>query len=138
VNVGEDDHGIWVAGAVRPDTSEEQIRKMRGSVLSGDWRDVAGNLELVAALHVNVGGFPVERVAIAASGGRQTALVAAGLVLTASGEAVSETVEEIVEKTIRRMQEKAATEAEMAAVRDRVMAQRRAEMDAVRARAGRK
>jgi hypothetical protein len=138
VNVGEDDHGIWVAGAVRPDTSEEQIRKMRGSVLSGDWRDIAGNLELVAALHVNVGGFPVERVAIAASGGRQTALVAAGLVLTASGEAVSETVEEIVEKTIRRMQEKAATEAEMAAVRDRVMAQRRAEMDAVRARAGRK
>lgn len=137
VNIGEDEYGIWVHGAVRPETTEEQLRKIRGSVLSGDWRDIAGNLELVAALHVNVGGFPVERVAIAASGGRQTALVAAGLVLTAAGEAVSETVEQIVERTILAVDERRANKAKMEALAAARAAERKAKMEALAARAGR-
>jgi hypothetical protein len=138
VNIGEDERGIWVAGAVAPGTPPEKVYKMRASVLSGDWRDVAGSLELVAALHVNVGGFPVPRVAVAASGGHQTALVAAGLVLVASGgEPVQTTVEEIVEATRRKVAEQSASKAKM----DELAAQRasdeRKKMDAIALSAGR-
>jgi hypothetical protein len=81
---GEDAFGIWVAGAVRPGVKAETVRKLRGSKLSGDWRSVNGNLELVGILAVNVPGFPVPRTqaAIAASAGEGEvlALVAAGIV----------------------------------------------------------
>lgn len=85
VNVGEDEHGIWVAGAVRPDLSAEKARELRGAVLSGDWRSVNGNLELVALLAVNVPGFPVPRaralVASGEDGNEVIALVAAGITI---------------------------------------------------------
>lgn len=75
VNVGEDAYGIWVAGALCPEASEEQVAALRRSPLSGDWRQMSGNLELVAALAVNTPGFPVTSV----NRGRQVALVAAGV-----------------------------------------------------------
>jgi len=79
VTAGEDEYGIWVAGALRSGVTSEQIREFRGASLSGDWRNLGGNLELVAALAVNVPGFPVPRVqAGLAASGAQTALVAAG------------------------------------------------------------
>ncbi|HEY4452397.1 MAG TPA: hypothetical protein VGN13_12480 [Solirubrobacteraceae bacterium] len=74
VNIGEDDYGIWIAGAIRSDASEEQIRKLRASSISGDWRAAGGQLELVAALAVNQPGFPLAVVA----GGQIETLVAAG------------------------------------------------------------
>lgn len=81
---GEDEHGIWFSGALRPGLTDEQLRALRGSALSGDWRNVNGNLELVALLCVNVPGFPIPRVRalIAAGDDGQTqvlALVAAGV-----------------------------------------------------------
>lgn len=76
VAVGEDDHGIWAAGALRPNVTAEQVRVMRACPVSGDWRPINGNLELVAACHVNVQGFPI--AAAAYQGGAITALVAAG------------------------------------------------------------
>lgn len=83
VRVGEDQHGIWVAGAARPDLSAERARTLRGAKLSGDWRNIDGKLELVGLLAVNVPGFPVPRPqARVASGGMEPermALVAAGL-----------------------------------------------------------
>jgi len=75
VAVGEDAHGIWFAGAVRPGATDEQIRILRASPLSGDWRKIAGSLELVAALCVNVPGFPI--VAAGVHEGEQVSLVAA-------------------------------------------------------------
>lgn len=82
VACGEDAHGIWFAGALRPTVTPEQIRELRGSVISGDWRRIGGNLELIAMLAVNTPGYPVPRTQarIAASAGREhaTALVAAG------------------------------------------------------------
>jgi hypothetical protein len=63
----ENEHGILAAGAVRPDVSEEQIRRLRGSDVSPDWRNINGNLEVVGLLSVNVSGFPA--YALAASGG---------------------------------------------------------------------
>lgn len=77
---GEDDHGIWYAGAIRPELDAFSVRKLRAAKVSGDWRPVGGDLELVAALSVNVPGFPIvrPRAAVAASG-RVLALVAAGI-----------------------------------------------------------
>jgi len=66
--------GVWVAGAVVPEASPGKVAKLRRSPISGDWRRVDGNLELTAALAVNVPAFPV----YAMDGTEQTALVAAG------------------------------------------------------------
>jgi hypothetical protein len=76
VAAGEDEHGIWVAGALRPDLTDAQVRELRASPLSGDWRGHGAGLELVAALAVNTPGFPVPRQLAAA--GVPTAMVAAG------------------------------------------------------------
>lgn len=76
VTVGEDAYGIWVAGALRPSVSPEQVRVLRASAPSGDWRPINGRLELVAICQVNVPGFPVARSLVA--GGQIMALVAAG------------------------------------------------------------
>jgi hypothetical protein len=59
VNVGEDKHGIWVAGALTAGMTPEKVAELRRSPLSGDWRMVNGNLELIAALAVNNPGFVV-------------------------------------------------------------------------------
>lgn len=76
VTAGEDRYGIWVSGALRPDLTAAQIRAIRASAPSGDWRPIRGKLELVAVCHVNVPGFPNVRTMVA--GGQLTALVAAG------------------------------------------------------------
>ena len=75
---GEDPHGIWVAGALRPGVTGEQVAALRAAKLSGDWRAYQGNLELVGALAVNVPGFPVPRGVLASGGDEPVALVAAG------------------------------------------------------------
>ncbi len=81
VTAGEDEHGIWVAGALAPDLPEERLRELRGAKISGDWRSVDGNLELVAMLAVNVPGFPVPRVHVASADQEPVAaaLVSAGI-----------------------------------------------------------
>jgi 2'-5' RNA ligase len=85
VRVGDDEHGIWFAGAIRPELDSRAIRKLRASRISGDWRPHDGTREMVAALVVNVGGFPVvrPRTAVAASG-QLLGLVAAGIDLVAA------------------------------------------------------
>jgi len=74
VRAGEDEYGIWLAGAIIPEADDRKVAKLRRSPLSGDWRAVNGHLELTAALAVNVPAFPV----YAMEGDEQTALVAAG------------------------------------------------------------
>jgi hypothetical protein len=91
VATGEDQYGIWVAGAIRPGASVSQVEALRRSSLSGDWRDDGqGNLEMRGLLAVNTPGFAVSRFGLAASAGsipkararvvdgRALALVAAG------------------------------------------------------------
>lgn len=80
IATGEDAFGIWFSGRVRPSATEDERAELLGAKLSGDWRDVNGNLELVAALAVNTPGFGIPRIALAASGVHQTSLVAAGMV----------------------------------------------------------
>lgn len=79
VAAGEDEWGIWVAGALRPETTDEQVRELRASPLSGDWRRIGTSLELVAALAVNVPGFPVPRPQGLVASGSVTSLVASGM-----------------------------------------------------------
>ena len=79
--IGEDEWGIWVHGAVRPGATDAQVRDLRAADVSGDWRRIGGNLELVAVLACNVAGFSIPRRPsshLVASGGRlvQTSLVA--------------------------------------------------------------
>jgi DNA-binding ferritin-like protein len=76
VHAGEDAYGIWVAGSLRPGVTPEQVRALRASAPSGDWRPIRGNLELVAVCQVNVPGFPIARAMVAS--GQVTALIAAG------------------------------------------------------------
>lgn len=84
VACGEDEYGIWVAGALRSTVTDDVVRALRAAKLSGDWRNVEGNLELVAALAVNVPGFPIPRTraSVIASGEtpQVVSLTAAGIV----------------------------------------------------------
>lgn len=145
VVTGEDEHGIWFSGAMRPNLTDDQIRAFKGATLSGDWRTIGGELELVAALAVNVPGFGIPRLSLAASGGRQTALVAAGMVKRPEAnsrlnagilfipeslsfqdddgeEMVKQFVTAVEEETKRRQQARAAKSAFRAAERKRLTA----------------
>lgn len=82
VTCGEDEHGVWFSGRIRPWATEKQIHELFAAGPSGDWRGVRyrgrDSMELVAAHAVNVPGFPVPRPRFAVEHGRQTSLVAAG------------------------------------------------------------
>lgn len=130
VMAGEDDIGIWVAGAVRPGVTDEQIRTMRGAKMSGDWRSIGGELEMVAVLAVNTPGFPIPRPALAASAGRQTALVAAGVV--PDPEPTEHfTAREIVTETLRQIREDEARRSASEEIRSTVAALAAADIEKV-------
>lgn len=76
VHVGEDEHGVWFAGIPAPGATPEQIAQGLAAPLSGDWRNVGGNLELVAALSVNTPGFPLVASGATDAEGEQVSLVA--------------------------------------------------------------
>ena len=80
VRAGEDEHGIWVSGVMKPSLTEEQRVLFAASALSGDWREVGGTLELKAVLSVNTPGFPIPR-ALVSSGVIETLQSAGNLLL---------------------------------------------------------
>ena len=94
VTIYEDDFGIVCSGILRPGISVDEVRVLRASAISGDWRGVVvggqENLELVAALAVNVPGFPIPRTQFAVDGERQLSLVAAGAVVNTNDAEASE------------------------------------------------
>lgn len=63
VMYGEDDYGIWAAGALWPDATELMVAKVAASALSGDWRyrPEFGLYDMVGSQMVNVPGFPLIR-----------------------------------------------------------------------------
>jgi hypothetical protein len=76
VFAGEDEHGIWVAGWVPPYADPERVQQLSHLDVSGDWRRVGGNLELVAVCAVNTPGFPVlKKVHFAIESGGQSTLI---------------------------------------------------------------
>lgn len=87
VCVGEDEFGIWVAGAVREGVDAQVLM---ASPLSGDWRKIGGHMELLAALAVNTPGFAPPRLQASTFNGEQVALVAAGIVQDEEPEIINE------------------------------------------------
>jgi len=76
VLAGQDEHGIWVAGWVPPYADPAKVQQLSDLDVSGDWRRVGGNLELVAVCAVNTPGFPVlRRVGFSLEKGGQTTLI---------------------------------------------------------------
>jgi 2'-5' RNA ligase len=79
VAVGNDAHGIWVAGAVRPGADPLKVYELQAAgQVSGDWRRIGGALRLVGLLGVNVPGFPVPKMRARVASGEPQALLAAG------------------------------------------------------------
>lgn len=83
ITCGEDEHGVWFSGKLRDGVTDKQIHELFAAGLSGDWRPVRyrneESLELIAALAVNVQGFPIPRARATYANGRQLSLVAAGI-----------------------------------------------------------
>lgn len=60
VRAGQDENGIWVAGALAPWATEDMTEKLKRLRLSGDWRPTRdGRHFLIAAQVVPVPGFPI-------------------------------------------------------------------------------
>jgi 2'-5' RNA ligase len=117
VTVGEDVHGIWFSGWVRPGTTEEMLLAAQASKLSGDWREVGANLELMAAHCVNTPGFPISRIAASVKDGRTVSLVAAGAVERAEPQHLDAGVTaSFVEQVADAIEARAQRRAEMAAL----------------------
>ena len=106
VRAGEDAHGIFVAGVINPDANAAQVRAGAAAPLSGDWRAVGGNLELVAALSVNTPGFPVSR-SYANTAGAELSLVASGVV---PRRTKADEMADAVAEGLRRHEERKAAE----------------------------
>lgn len=93
---GEDAHGIWFSGLIRETATDAQVKILRASSLSGDWRRMAnGQFELVGVLTVNSGGFNTPRASFGMIGTTQMSLVASGAIpqrksLVASGSIQSD------------------------------------------------
>jgi 2'-5' RNA ligase len=87
VAVGNDAHGIWVAGCVRPGADPLKVYELQAAgQVSGDWRRIGGSLRLVGLLAVNVPGFPVPKMRARVASGEPQALVAAGRPTVAWGK----------------------------------------------------
>lgn len=62
---GEDQFGIWFAGALRPELPPTKIRALLAADVSGDWRRIDNALQLIGLASVPVPGFVKTRVAAA-------------------------------------------------------------------------
>lgn len=112
ITVGEDEFGIWFSGALRPNVTDEQIDVLRAAALSGDWRGIRGNRELVAALAVNVPGFPIPRTALAASADEgDYALVAAGVLWSREGLVETFDIAAVADAVVDRLERRERTKA---------------------------
>lgn len=114
--VGENEHGVWIAGALLPDVDAAAVRRMMACRLSGDWRahlDRAGWREFVAALLVPVPGFPMARVAPSVS--------------ISEGQLVASSVPVRLETTAGTVTHNTLRSERVAAVAQRVAALRRAD-----------
>lgn len=103
VRAYEDAYGVMLAGAVVAEADMARVAKLRRSPLSGDWRRVGANLELIAALAVNVPAYPV----YAFGAGQQLSLVAAGCVSPGDGG----DVDDLADRVAARMRERERREA---------------------------
>lgn len=135
VVMGQDHIGIWFAGCLRPGTTPQQVYALRAAgKVSGDWREVGGNLELVAALVVNTPGFSIPRPALAASAGRAQAMVAAGMVRTPHPVETAAETQSIVDQVVAALDRRERAVVAAARFTQRQTTVRRTRAEAARAR----
>lgn len=102
VAVGNDAHGIWVAGSVRAGADPLKVHELQAAgQVSGDWRRIGGQLRLVGLLAVNVPGFPVPKMRARVASGQPLALVAAGRPQVAWGRSQAEVEQDAVRTVMR-------------------------------------
>ena len=102
VAVGNDAHGIWVAGAIRPGADPLKVYELQAAgQVSGDWRRIGGVLRLVGLLAVNVPGFPVPKMRARVASGEPQALVAAGRPTVAWGRSQADVEQDAVRIVMR-------------------------------------
>jgi hypothetical protein len=110
VHAGEDEHGVYIAGAVSPNATPEQIATLRASAVSGDWRAIGGALELVGVLAVNTPGFPVPRARAGLVAGAQVSLIASGLCGCENEDAEITEIQEDFSKKTKKVEDEEETE----------------------------
>lgn len=104
VAVGNDQFGVWVAGAVRGNVAASRVHELRASGrVSGDWRRIGGQLRLVGLLAVNVPGFPIQAPRARVASGAPQALVAAGRTTVGSGPDVAPDEAQLDQLAMRRV-----------------------------------
>lgn len=88
VRYGEDENGLWFAGALWPDVEDLQVAQIRASSISGDWRFHAawrragGGYDFAGACLVNIPGFPMSTEGdLTQHSGQPYALAASAFVL---------------------------------------------------------
>lgn len=66
VRYGEDDNGLWFAGALWPDVNDLEVARIRASAISGDWRWFGswrktrdGGYDFAGSCLVNIPGYPM-------------------------------------------------------------------------------
>jgi hypothetical protein len=129
VAAGEDAHGIWVHGMLRPGVTAAQVHALRAGTPSGDWRTIGGHYEMVAALIVNVPGFPIPRPhETLAAGGEPLSLIAAGVVVRDANAVDAERIAVAVVARLTERDRQAANRARIAALCAEVNAPRVAQL----------
>lgn len=105
VATGNDRHGIWVAGVVRPDAQESRVRSLRGSgQVSPDWRRIGGELRMIGLLTVNESGYHTPRARSFVAGGQIRSLVSSGMV-TVQHHSTEPTKEELDKRAMQLLRE---------------------------------
>jgi hypothetical protein len=94
---GEDRHGIWVAGALRPNVSAEDVRAAMASGVSGDWRRIGGVYELINLSSVNSPGYPVRGTRMYETAGMIASVIATLPPVREDDGLVASTVERIAQ-----------------------------------------
>lgn len=138
VRAGEDEFGVWVAGVLDPGLSDVERVRVRAMTLSGDWRPFNGRVAFVAALAVNVPGFPVPRKTTGPDG-QLVALVAAGALHPSPGRQARQARVSAAADRVRVMVPDAREFARdvLAAMREHEATELRADRLAARVRTGR-
>ena len=90
--------GVWACGAYSPDLTASQLRVLRASSASGDWRRIGADLEFIAALAVNVPGFPIAREFVTASGLHMARASLAASAHVDNGQVMSLTASGVVQR----------------------------------------
>jgi hypothetical protein len=106
---GNDKHGIWVAGAVRPWAHESRVHALRASgQVSPDWRRIGGALRMVALLTVNTSGYQVARARSFVAGGQIQSLVSSGMIAVQGPRVTQPTEDELNKRAMKLMRDQLA------------------------------